>query len=220
MNDLDLRAIVRDELAGVRMEVPADAVLARGRAIRTRHRSVRAGAAAVFAVAAVAGGLAFAAPGRPSAQASGQPGTRPAVGQGASTQPRATTPATLTAWTVTRSGHWLRVTIRQLTDLPGLQATLRADGARVVVTGSLAWPSSCSDWRGGDYRLGNVVRMRKVTGLPSRDGSEFYLNPAEIPAGALLFIGQSPVGKPSGLTGPPGPMTVGYLTDTPACFGG
>ena len=219
MNDLELKAIVRDGLAGVQMEVPAEAVLARGQAIKARHRSMLVGAAAVVAAAVAASGLAVAAPGRPPAEANGQTGARPAASRAASTQAQASKPATLTAWTVTHSGRRLRVTIRQLADLAGLQATLRADGARVVVTGSLAWPSACSEWRNGTYRMGDVVRMRNVTGLPSRDGSEFYINPAQIPAGALLFIGQSPVGKPSGVPGPPGPMALGYLTDTPACFG-
>jgi hypothetical protein len=219
VNDLELKAIVRDGLAGVQMEVPAEAVLARGQAIKTRHRSMLVGAAAVVAAAVTAGGLAVAAPGRPPAEANGHTAARPAASRAASTQAQASKPATLTAWTVTHSGRRLRVTIRQLADLAGLQATLRADGARVVVTGSLAWPSACSEWRNGTYRMGDVVRMRNVTGLPSRDGSEFYINPAQIPAGALLFIGQSPVGKPSGVTGPPGPMALGYLTDTPACFG-
>ena len=218
MNDLELRTVVRDGVAGVQMEVPAGAILARGRAIRTRRRSMLAGTAAALAVVAAAGTLA-AAPGRPSAEANGRTGIQPAVSRSASTHPRPSEPATLTAWRVTRSGHWLRVTIRQLADLPGLQATLRADGARVVVSGSLAWPSACSEWRSGSYRLGDVVRTRNVTGLPSRSGSEFYINPAQIPAGALLFIGQAPAGKPSGVTGPPGPMTVGYLADTSACFG-
>lgn len=219
MNDLDLKTIVRDGLTGVQMEIPAEAVLARGQAIKTRHRSMLLGAAAVVAAAAAAGGLAVVAPGRPPAEANGQTGARPAASRPASTQVQPSKPATLTAWTVTHSGRWLRVTIRQLADLQGLQATLRADGARVVVTGSLDRPSACSEWRNGAYRMGDVVRMRNVTGLPSRDGSEFYINPAQIPAGALLFIGQSPVGKPSGVTGPPGPMALGYLTDTPACFG-
>jgi hypothetical protein len=225
VNDLDLKAIVRDGLAAVRLEVPAEAVLARGQAIKTRRRSVLAGAAAVVAAAVAAGGLAVAGPGRPAAEASGQTGARSAVSRAASTQPQPRTqpqpsrPATVTAWTVTHSGRWLRVTIRQLADLPGLQATLRADGARVVVTGSLAWPSACSPWRSANYQMGDVIRMQNVTGLPSRDGSEFYIDPAQIPAGALLFIGQSPVGKPPGVIGPPGPMASGYLTDTPACFG-
>jgi hypothetical protein len=219
VTDLDLKAIVRDGVAGVQMEVPAEAVLARGQAIKARHRSMLVSAAAVVAAAVAAGGLAVAAPGRPPAEANGQTGARPAASRAASTQAQASKPATLTAWTVTHSGRWLRVTIRQLADLPGLQATLRADGARVVVTRSLGWPSACSEWRDGNYRMGDVVRMRNVTGLPSRDGSEFYINPAQIPAGALLFIGQSPVGKPSGVTGPPGPMALGYLTDTQACFG-
>jgi len=51
--------------------------------------------------------------------------------------------------------------------------------------------------------MGDAIRMANVTGVPTRGGSEFYINPAQIPAGALLFIGQSPVGKPSGLPGLP-----------------
>jgi hypothetical protein len=33
----------------------------------------------------------------------------------------------------------------ELEDPSGLQATLRADGARVVVTASLAWPAVCGE---------------------------------------------------------------------------
>ena len=112
----------------------------------------------------------------------------------------------------------LKVTIREMEDPSGLQATLRADGARVVVTASPAWPAACSEWRGGNYQLGDqVVRTENRTGLPSADGTEFLIKPSAIPAGALLWVGLSRTGKPSAVYGPPGPMSFGYLTAGQAC---
>ena len=102
----------------------------------------------------------------------------------------------------------------------GLQATLRADGARVVVTASLAWPRACGQWRAGDYQMGDqVVQTAKETGLPSANGTEFSIRPSDIPAGALLWIGIGQTGKPKGVYGPPGPMSFGYLTADKACVG-
>ena len=112
----------------------------------------------------------------------------------------------------------LKVTIRQMKDPAGLQATLRADGARVVVTASLAWPAACREWRGGNYRMGDqVVQTENRTGLPSANGTEFLIKPSAIPAGALLWVGLSQTGKPAGVVGPPGPMSFGYLTAGRAC---
>ena len=112
----------------------------------------------------------------------------------------------------------LKVTIREMEDPSGLQATLRADGARVVVTASLAWPAACGEWRGGNYQMGDqVVQTENRTGLPSADGTEFLIKPSAIPAGALLWVGLSQTGKPAGVVGPPGPMSFGYLTAGEAC---
>ena len=97
----------------------------------------------------------------------------------------------------------LKVTIREIEDPSGLQATLRADGARVVVSASLAWPAACSEWRGGDYRMGDqVVRTENRTGLPSADGTEFLIKPSAIPAGALLWVGLSQTGRPNHVVWP------------------
>lgn len=105
-----------------------------------------------------------------------------------------------------------------MADPSGLQATLRADGARVVVTASLAWPAACGEWRGGNYRMGDqVVQSENPTGLPSADGTEFLIEPSAIAAGALLWIGLSQTGKPAGVVGPAGPTSFGYLTATGAC---
>jgi hypothetical protein len=126
---------------------------------------------------------------------------------------------TLDAWTVTenRDGT-VRVTIREMKDPAGLQAKLRADGVRVVVTASLAWPAACSEWRGGNYRMGDrVLQNLNRTGLPSANGTEFVIRPSAIPAAALLWLGVTQTGKPNGVVGPPGPLGAGYLTASRAC---
>jgi hypothetical protein len=138
---------------------------------------------------------------------------------GSSPRPAPAASTRLTAWTVAENPDGtLKVTIREMEDPSGLQATLRADGARVVVTASLAWPAACGEWRGGNYRMGDqVVQTENRTGLPSADGAEFLIRPSAIPAGALLWVGLSQTGKPAGVYGPPGPMSFGYLTAGQAC---
>jgi len=189
---------------------------AAGRPTRRRLTWAAAGTLAVAAAGAAAAAM-IAAGGHPTAGGTHTANAAPASGRAA--VPQAST--TLTAWTVTKGADGaLTVTIRQMKDPAGLQRTLQADGARVVVTGSPAWPTACGEWRGGDYRLGDqVVQTENQTGLPAADGSEFTIRPSDIPAGALLWIGLSQTGKPAGVVGPPGPMSVGYLTATRACTG-
>jgi hypothetical protein len=180
---------------------------------RTRRRLTWAAASALAAGAAVA--VAVTASGQPA------PGgkTAPNTASESSPRPAPTASTRLTAWTVAENPDGtLKVTIREMEDPSGLQATLRADGARVVVTASLAWPAACAEWRGGNYRMGDqVVQTENRTGLPSADGAEFLIRPSAIPAGALLWVGLSQTGKPAGVYGPPGPMSFGYLTAGQAC---
>jgi hypothetical protein len=181
---------------------------------RTRRRLTWAAASALAAGAAVAVAVTASA-GQPAT--GGKTAHNAASGSSARPAPAAST--TLTAWTVTenRDGT-LKVTVREMEDPSGLQATLRADGARVVVTASLAWPAACGEWRGGNYRMGDqVVQTENRTGLPSADGTEFLIKPSAIPAGALLWVGLSQTGKPAGVVGPAGPTSFGYLTATGAC---
>ena len=196
-------------------QAPAAPARRRARAVSpTRRRLTWAATSALAAGAAVAVAVTVttgqpAPSGRIAQNATSGPSPRPA--------PAAST--TLTAWTVTENPDGtLKVTIREMEDPSGLQATLRADGARVVVTASLAWPAACSEWRGGNYRMGDqVVRTENRTGLPSADGTEFLIKPSAIPAGALLWVGLSQTGRPNGVYGPPGPMSFGYLTAGQAC---
>jgi hypothetical protein len=179
-----------------------------------RRRLTWAAASALAAGAAVAVAVTV---------TTGQPAPSGRIAQNATSGPSPKpTPAastTLTAWTVTENPDGtLKVTIREMKDPSGLQATLRADGARVVVTASLAWPAVCGEWRGGNYQMGDqVVRTQNRTGLPSADGTEFLIKPSAIPAGALLWVGLSQTGRPNGVYGPPGPMSFGYLTAGQAC---
>jgi len=202
---------------GAQPPAAAPARLYRRPVSRTRRRvtwaaatTLAAGAAAAVAVAVIASGGHPATGGKTSADPT--PAAR-------SQRPTPAASTTLTAWTVAKGDNGtLTVTIREMTDPSGLQATLRADGARVVVTASLAWPAACDEWRGGNYQLGDqVVQTENRTGLPSANGAEFLIRPSAIPAPALLWIGIGQTGKPAGVAGPPGPMSFGYLTASTAC---
>ena len=180
---------------------------------RTRRRLIWAAGLALAAGAAVA--VAVTATAGQQAPAGK---TAPVAASGSSPRPAPVASTTLTAWTVARNPNGtLKMTIREMADPSGLQATLRADGARVVVTASLAWPAACREWRDGNYRMGDVVQSGTRTGLPTADGTEFIIKPSAIPAGALLWVGLSQTGKPAGVVGPAGPTSFGYLTATGAC---
>ena len=212
MNDEALREAIRGSFDDVRMRVPASTLAARGDRHRARRRMVTAGATAVTAAAAAAVAVTVATP-------AAAPHTPTAATGGASSRATTANPsrpsgATLAAWTVTKMHNGtLKVTIREMRDPSGLQATLRADGARVVVTDSLGSPAGCAEWKGGDYRMGgDVVRSANKTGLPSPNGLELLLRPSDIPSGAALWIGID--GKQV-----PGPTGFGYVTATTACLG-
>lgn len=192
--------------------VPARTHAWRANGIRRRlpllaAATLAAGAAVAVAVIASAGQQ---APRGEPAQ-NGTPGPRLGPVPAAS--------AKLAAWTVTENQDGtVKVTIREMDDPSGLQEKLQADGVRVVVTASLAPPAACHEWRAGNYRMGDrVLWDLNRTGLPSADGTEFFIRPSAIPAGALLWLGISQTGKPNGVVGPPGPMGAGYLQASQAC---
>jgi len=100
---------------------------------------IAAGATAVTAAAAAALVVTVAAPAAaPHTLASATAGPSSRATAGSSHPSR----ATLAAWTVTKMDNGtLKITIREMRDPSALQATLRADGARVVVTDSLGSPA-------------------------------------------------------------------------------
>jgi hypothetical protein len=111
MNDDKLTTLMKESFAGVHMTMPPDQVVRRGRAVRTRRRRLRGLTGAVTLAGSAVAAVALLVPG-------GHPVT-----------------AQLAAWTVTRNPDGgIKVTVNQMKDPGGLQATLRADGIPARVT--------------------------------------------------------------------------------------
>ena len=208
MDDSALIAAVRGAFADVRMQPTADIVIIRGRALRRRRR-LPAYAAAAIAVAAGCAAVAFE---QPLAPPTGPSRTHPTISTG---------DGTLAAWTVHESPTGeVQVTVYQMRDVAGLQARLRDDGVPAVVSSSLALPAGCTNWKDGNYSMGDVITDATLSGLPAADGTEFAIQPADIPQGVLLWIGLAQSGAPAGSAGPSGPMATGYMADVPSCANG
>jgi hypothetical protein len=170
MNDHDLLTAVRESFTGVHSATPADQIIKRGRTLRARRRiPVVTGALAVAAGAAVA----LTALLTPS-QAAHQPAAR------------------LAAWTVVRQANGdIEVTINQLQDPAGLQATLNADGVPATVTFSGQFNPAC-------IRPGTPLSTQEfnsiITGQLQRGsttGDAFTIDPSAIPSGLGLQIASS-----------------------------
>jgi hypothetical protein len=218
MDDQDVMTHVRGSLANLQMTASADSILRQGDSLRVkRHRRTAIGGIGLAAVAVVGGTVAIAdaqshAPHRSNSLTSGVHQTQPpAVGN---VSPR----VTLAAWTVkTRQDGTVRVTVRQMKDVPGLEASLRSAGVSAVVTSSLSTPPGCAEWHDGNFKIGDVVTTANKSGLPGPDGLELIVHPTDVPNGALLWLGLAQAGAPAGSTGPSGPMAVGFLNDTSTC---
>lgn len=189
MSDVELVAEVRQTLGDVHMKVAVETIFQRGRSLRARRRRrMTAAVVSAFAMAAVI-----------------------------ATSLAAPTPA-LAAWNVHKTaGGAIDVTIRELNDIPGLEAQLRSDGAPSLVTASFAIPASCTEWLGGAYSTRDVLTLANESGLPASNGVEFTVHPSAIPQGALLWLGLAQTGAPAGSPGPAGPMSVGLFDDTAGC---
>jgi hypothetical protein len=154
--------MVREPFAGVRMTIPAGAVIARGRSIR-RHRRQGLAAAGAAAAAAVALVIFAVLPGQ---------GTRPAA-------------VRLAAWTVTTEPSGIvAVTIRDLRDPAGLQRALQAHGVPAIVRfhpgGGPVSVSSCMT--GVPSRLA-VIEQRVFVVPATASGGRvlLYIDPAAVP---------------------------------------
>ncbi len=136
MNDNNPLGTVRESLttaknalADVHMNTPADTIVRIGRARRRRHRLT--GAAGPLAVAA----------GAAVAVTALLPASHPASHQAT---------AQLAAWTVTKLADGnISVTIRELKDPAGLQATLRADSVPATVAFASQQNPACRPYPGG-----------------------------------------------------------------------
>jgi hypothetical protein len=160
MTDDDLITLVREQRSNVRMDIPVEQIVGRGRALRARRRlpGVAAGALAVAAAATLA---------VTALQPAGhQTGPQP--------------PIHLTAWTVTKQADGtITVTVRQLRDPQGLQHTLRADGVPASVTFS-GYPRACQR-----YPKMSAVLMAEVFG---GHGPPLVIHPKALPHGAGIQL--------------------------------
>ena len=221
MNDDELITMVRESIADVHTVTPVAQVISRGRAVRARRRIP--GVAGTLAVAA---GTALAVTtllpsGHPGLAAS-HPGSPPAS-------------ARLAAWTVAKQANGdIDVTVNQLKDPAGLQATLRADGLPVTV--SFSGPllnASCRPYRASRSTLRTVAQFHRdylaidPSALPTGTGVAIYDEPGtgldRNPSGTTPTRGVTPpthpaIGGPL-LTAINGPLAVGLVYSSQQCTG-
>ena len=214
MNDNELSTLVRESVADVHSATPVAQIISRGRAVRARRRVPGvAGALAVAAGTALAVTVLL-----PSAH----PGSHPAG-------------VRLAAWTVAKQANGdIDVTINQLKDPAGLQATLRADGLPATV--SFSGPvlsASCQPYKASRGTLRTVAQFHSdylsidPSALPSGTGVAIFDAPGtglgHHPSGTTpKHGGTAPTHPPLGgplLTQINGPLSVGLVYASQQCTG-
>jgi hypothetical protein len=222
MNDSELRTMVCESVADIHSATPVAQIIRRGRAVRARRRiPAVAGALAVTAATALAV-TALLPSSHPELPSSGHPGSHPAG-------------VRLAAWTVTKHANGdIDVTINQLKDPAGLQATLRADGLPVNVTfsGRLELSASCQAYQTATLNtLSAVAQIRgdslviDPSALPPGTGLAIFDQPgAGLPvlSGTTPTLGKPPAHRPSIpplLTALNGPLAIGMVYASQQCTG-
>ena len=163
MNDDELITAVQKSVTDVHMNIPAEQIVSRSRAIRARRR-----------IPGVAGALAGVA-GAALAVTMLLPSSHPASAQ-------------LAAWTVAKQANGtIIVTIRELSDPAGLQATLRADGVPASVTFSGQQNPACQPYTGP---IGQAVSLRHAG-----QRTLTIINPSALPSGAGLQFASTVQGQ-------------------------
>jgi hypothetical protein len=217
MNDNELSTAVRESVAGIHAATPVDEIISRGRAVRARRRIPLAAG-----TLATAGGTALAV----AVLLSAHPGP---VSSGHS--PGHPAPVRLTAWTVARQANGdIYITIRQLKNPAGLQATLRADGLPATV--SFSGPplsASCRPYSPPRSVLGAVARLHRhalaidPSALPSGTGVAIFDKPGagrSKPGGPAPAHMVPPGHRPTGPTpATDGPLTVSLVYASQQCTG-
>jgi hypothetical protein len=188
MNDHDLLTAVKEDFAAVRMEVPAELILAGGRSRRRRRRCAQG-----LAVAAVlAAGLGLGVPALTSGASVPGPPAEHAIAQRPSSGGH-TGDATLAAWAVVRQPDGaVAVTIHDLRNIAGLQQRLNAADVRAAVYARARRLPGCLDWPDAG-RLGAIVTSKAALGP---NDVYFVIHPAAIPRGSTLQIDVLPPGWP------------------------
>ena len=222
MNDNELATAVRESVASIHSTTPVSEIISRGHAVRARRWVP--GLAGVLTVAA---GTALAATtllpsGHPAPMSSGHPGSHPAS-------------VRLAAWTVVKRANGdIDVTIKQLKDPAGLQATLRADGLPVTVSFSGPVPNaSCQPYEASRSTLRTVAQFHSdylaidPSALPSGTGVAIFdeagTGLGHSPSGTTPAQGVTPpthssLGSPM-LTALNGPLALGLVYASQQCTG-
>jgi hypothetical protein len=174
MNDDKLTAAVRQSVGGVHMSVPAEDIISRARAIRSRRQIPAAAAALTVAAGAALAVTSLAAPGHPA-------------------------PVQLTAWTVAKKpGGAVQVTIREMRDPAGLQRRLRADGVPVTVRFASQvplrsqLPGDCLYYPLPPHQIARLMDRIFPQSTNASGQTAFTVNPSAIPARAGLWINVTP----------------------------
>lgn len=180
MDSNDLLAAVREDFSGVRMDTPAEAILADGASLRRRRRRLACGSGATALAAAAA--------------ISGVTLTLGAASAGG------THDARLTAWTVQEQHDGtIDVTVRDLRNLAGLEQKLKADGVPAEVISGKRYPAACVDDKAMKEDMASVFTFRTRPRVPGELG--FEIHPAAIPSGTRLLLVTGGLGGPPGLWG-------------------
>ena len=195
MNDHELITAVKQSVSGVHMRVPAEQIVSRSRAIRSRRRIP-----AVAGVLAVAAGAALAV--TSTLVPSGQAGHQPA--------------AQLAAWTVTKQANGdIKVTIRELRDPAGLQRTLRADGVPASVTFAGQQNPACQGYPAGGSQSQRRQLLGSAVTAPASGAYVMVIHPPALPSGAGLQIFSSFENIPASAQG----AAVRLVQASPQCTG-
>jgi hypothetical protein len=182
MNDNELGAAVRESVARIHSATPVAQIVSRGRAVRARRRIPGVAAALALVVCAGLAVTALARSGHSGLVASGR--HREPVAS--SRQGRQPATVRLVAWTVAMKANGdVDVTIHQLRDPAGLQATLRADGVPVTVSfsGRLNLPQSCRPYS---------TTLSATKAVSEIHGDHLIIDPAALPSGTGLAIFDEP----------------------------
>jgi hypothetical protein len=173
MNDSELSTAVRESVADIHSATPVAQIISRGRAVRARRRIP--GVTGALALAACTGlAVTTLVPsGHPGLVSAGHPGRHPAS-------------VRLAAWTVAKQANGdIDVTINQLKDPAGLQATLRADGLPVTVSfsGHLSLSPSCQPY---------TTTLSTVNAVTQIHGDHLVIDPSALPSGTGVAIFDEP----------------------------
>jgi hypothetical protein len=202
MNDQELITAVRQSVRGVRMNVPAEQIVSRSRAIRASgHRRFATCLTAVAAAGSVMLGLGLS--GALGAAPNGAPGTIRGTGTTHGTGAIRTA-----AFTLTRNADGtdtLTLTMGQMLDPAALQQALAQDGIQALVKiGIYCWSSPAAPDPASIGVLSVRLPVNPPHGMvPAPSGpapSELnqiaartltVINPAAVPSGTELFFGYS-----------------------------